>query len=209
MKIILKSKQLSQISYSSRTPVQTPLFSNWNGHGSFPTRLLDRQFSISLQLDGLFLLLSRWPCLWTPGVDQPSPATETLSHFHYWWGRLLPSWSFTPEAHRTSRSSACRRHRCVVFPPRPPSRWISLAGWRHSLFPLSRRRLRSGGFSGLCIDDGVKKWGRLHSNAPSHPRPTCCSEPLSRCARFDRGRGEKAEQQSHQVNEYWSQGRSF
>lgn len=66
-------------------------------------------------------------------------------------------------------------------------------------------RAEGGGVLGPLHRRQCKKWGRLHSNTPSHPRPTCCSEPLSRCARFDRGRGEKAEQQSHQVNEYWSQ----
>lgn len=85
----------------------------------------------------------------------------------------------------------------------------SPGGVIHYFLTLAVAGVRVGGVLGPLHRRRCKKWGRLHSNAPSHPRPTCCSEPLSRCERFDRGRGEKAEQQSHQVNEYWSQGRSF
>lgn len=46
---------------------------------------------------------------------------------------------------RVARLPAAAAAATALFPPRPPSRWIALAGWRHSLFPLSRRRRRSGG----------------------------------------------------------------
>lgn len=199
---------IPQMSYLSRTLNQHPSFLIEVDTAHFSQGSLTVNFAFLFNWMGCFLLFCQ-PHLWTLGVDQPSPATETRSPFHNWCGRLLPSWSFTLEARCTSHSATttvssvcacflltlchagtlkCRVPSIIIFS-------LLLSPAFGGLVPLHRRR--------------CKKWGRLHSNAQSHPRPACCSQPLLLCARVEGGRGEKAEQQSHQVNEYWSHGRSF